>query len=169
MATAQGRRADTTIPAVPMLERASEVDVTQRAVLPGVLALMLTACGGGGGGREDFGGSSYLVADYARSGQEVRVCIDGIDPPDPNSPAGRDTTFSLLEYYDLAGPAQVALSFELSCVELDPTVDEVVTVEEYNAIIVPSTGKSPPPAVARKPRPESQYPHSLSNDLLATA
>jgi len=91
------------------------------------------------------------VSGFDRFGQEVRVCIDGIDPPDPNSRAGRDTTASLLEYYNLAGPPQVFLSFELSCVELDPTVDVVVTVEEYNAIIVPSTGKNPTPAVARKP------------------
>lgn len=132
--------------------------MNQRSVVPGMLAIMLTACGGGGGGREDFAGSSYLVSGFARSGQEVRVCIDGIDPPDPNSPAGRDTTASLLEYYGLTGPVQVALSFELSCIELDPTVDEVVTVEEYNAIIVPSTGKNPPPAVAREPRPKGDRP-----------
>ena len=123
-----------------------------------MLAIMLTACGGGGGGREDFAGSSYLVSGFARSGQEVRVCIDGIDPPDPDSPAGRDTTASLLEYYGLSGPARVALSFELRCVELDPTVDEVVTVEEYNAIIVPSTGRNPPRTVARKPGPEGDRP-----------
>jgi hypothetical protein len=138
-----------------MLIQASEVDVNQKAIFPGLLALVLTACGGGGGGggRDDFSGSSYLVSGFNRSGQEVRVCIDGIDPPHPDSPAGRDTTASLMEYYDLSGPAQVSLSFELRCVELDPTVDVVVTVEEYNAIIVPSTGKNPPPAVAREPKP----------------
>jgi hypothetical protein len=127
--------------------------VNRRSFVPGILAIMLTACGGGGGGREDFAGSSYLVSGFDRSGREVRVCIDGIDPPDPNSAAGRDTTASLLEYYDLAGPAQVALSFELSCLELDPTVNAVVTVEEYNAFIVPSTGRTRP-AAARQPRPK---------------
>jgi len=129
--------------------------VNQQWVFPGLLSLMLAACGGGdGGGRDDFAGSSYLVSGFDRFGQEVRVCIDGIDPPDPNSPAGRDTTASLLEYYQLGGPAQVALSFELSCFELDPTVDEVVTVEEYNAVIVPATGRKPPAAIAREPRPK---------------
>ncbi len=44
------------------------------------------------------------------------------------------------------------LSVELSCVELDPTVDAVVTVEEYNSIIVPSTRRNPPPAIARVPQ-----------------
>lgn len=80
------------------------------------------------------------------------MCIDGIDPPNPNSPAGLDTTASLLEYYGLGGPAQVFLSVELSCVELDPTVDEVVTVEQYNAFIVPATGKNPTPAIKREPQ-----------------
>jgi hypothetical protein len=141
--------------AVPIAHLATEVNVNQQLVFPGLLALMLTACGGGGGGgRDDFYGSSYLVSGFNRFGQEVRVCIDGIDPPDPNSARGRDTTDSLLEYYGLGGPVQVALSFELSCVELDPTVDEVVTVEEYNAVIVPSTGKKPPPAILREPRPK---------------
>ena len=121
-------------------------------IAPGLLALVLTACGGGGGGRADFDGSSYLVSGFDRSGREVRVCIDGIDPPDPNSPAGRDTTASLLEFYELGGPAQVYLSVELSCVELDPTVDEVVTVEEYNSVIVPATGRNAFPAIGRKPR-----------------
>ena len=125
-------------------------------MFPSLLALMLMACGGGGGGgREDFGGSSYLVSGYDRAGREVRVCIDGIDPPDPGSRAGLDTTASLLEYYDLGGPAQVAWSIEFSCVELDPTVDHVVTVEEYNAFIVPSTGRNSP-AVAGKLRPDVQ-------------
>jgi hypothetical protein len=132
--------------------QAGEVDVMLQRVSPGLLALILTACGGGGGGRADFDGSSYLVSGFDRSGREVRVCIDGIDPPDPNSPAGRDTTASLLEYYGLGGPAQVYLSVELSCLELDPTVDEVVTVEEYNSIIVPSTGRSAPPAIGMERR-----------------
>jgi hypothetical protein len=121
-------------------------------MFPGLLAAALGACGGGGGGRDDFGGSSYLVSGFDRSGREVRVCIDGIDPPDPNSPAGLDTTASLLEYYGLGGPAEVFLSVELSCVELDPTVDEVVTVEEYNSIIVPTTGRSAHPVVDREPQ-----------------
>lgn len=113
-------------------------------VYPALLALSLSACGGGGSDREDFAGSSYLVGGFDRSGREVRVCIDGIDPPDPNSRAGQDTTASLLEYYGLAGPTLVAFSFELSCIELDPTVNEVVTVEEYNAVIIPSTGRKAP-------------------------
>ena len=121
-------------------------------MFPVLLAVVLSACGGGGGGRDDFGGSSYLVSGFDRSGREVRVCIDGIDPPNPNSPAGLDTTASLLEYYGLGGPAQVFLSVELSCFELDPTVDAVVTVEEYNRIIVPSTGRSSSPAIARDPQ-----------------
>ncbi len=57
-----------------------------------------------------------------------------------------------MEYYDLAGPAQVYFSFELSCLQLDPSVDVVVTVEEYNAVIIPSTGKKAPPAIAREPK-----------------
>lgn len=124
-------------------------------MVPGLLALVLTACGGGGGGggRADFG-SSYLVSGFDRAGREVRVCIDGIDPPDPNSAAGRDTTASLLEYYGLRGPAQVFLSIELSCLQLDPTVDEIVTVEQYNSIIVPSTRRNPSPAVAKDPPAE---------------
>ena len=113
----------------------------------GITALLvLGGCGGGGGGGDD------VVSGFDRSGQEVRVCIDGIDPPDPSSVAGQDTTASLMEYYDLTGPAQVFTSFELSCTQLDPTVDEVVTVEEYNAVIVPSTGtKKPDRQAVRKP------------------
>jgi len=111
-----------------------------------VTLLLLAGCGGGGGGGggdDDFG-SAYLVSGFDRGGREVRVCIDGIDPPDPNSPAGRDTTASLLEYFQLTGPAQVFTSFDFGCTQLDPTVDEVVTVEEYNAVIVPSTGSKEP-------------------------
>jgi len=109
-----------------------------------VTLLLLAGCGGGGGGSDDDFGSAYLVSGFDRAGREVRVCIDGIDPPDPNSPAGRDTTASLMEYFQLTGPAQVFTSFNFGCTQLDPTVDEVVTVEEYNAVIVPSTGSKEP-------------------------
>lgn len=110
----------------------------------GIVALLLLAGCGGGGGSADDGGSAYLVSGFDRSGQEVRVCIDGIDPPDPASPAGQDTTASLMEYFELTGPAEVFTSFDFGCTQLDPTVDEVVTVEEYNAVIVPSTGANKP-------------------------
>jgi len=115
----------------------------------GILTLLLLAGCGGGGGSRDNGGSAYLVSAFDRTGREVRVCIDGIDPPDPASPAGRDTTASLMEYFQLGGPVQVFTSFDFGCTQLDPTVDEVVTVEEYNAVIVPSTGTMQPhqPAV----------------------
>ena len=116
---------------------------------PGILTLLLLAgCGGGGGGRDD-GGSAYLVSAFDRTGREVRVCIDGIDPPNPASAAGQDTTASLMEYFQLGGPVQVFTSIDFGCTQLDPTVDEVVTVEEYNAVIVPSTGTTQPnqPAV----------------------
>jgi hypothetical protein len=106
--------------------------------------LLLAGCGGGSGGRDDNGGSAYLVSGFDRTGREVRVCIDGIDPPNPDSPAGRDATASLMEYFQLTGPAQVFTSLDLGCTQLDPTVDEVVSVEEYNAVIVPSTGSKEP-------------------------
>jgi len=107
-----------------------------------VVLLLLAGCGGGGGG--DDGGSAYLVSGFDRAGREVRVCIDGINPPDPASPAGQDTTASLMEYFELRGPAQVFTSFDFGCTELDPSVDEVVTVAEYNSVIVPSTGANNP-------------------------
>ena len=115
-----------------------------------VTLLLMAGCGGGG---SDDGGSAYLVSGFDRRGQEVRVCIDDIDPPDPASLAGQDTTASLMEYFDLTGPVQVFTSFDLGCTELDPTVDEVVSVEEYNAVIVPATGtKAPDRQVVKMPK-----------------
>ena len=115
-----------------------------------VTLLLLAGCGGGGGGGgggDDFG-SAYLVSGFDRVGREVRVCIDGIDPPDPNSPAGRDTTASLMEYFQLTGPAQVFTSIDFGCTHLDP----IVTVEEYNAVIVPSAGSKEPDRQTSKMR-----------------
>jgi hypothetical protein len=58
----------------------------------------------------------------------------------------------LMEYFQLTGPVQVFTSFEFGCRALDPTVDEVVTVEEYNAVIVPATGtKKPDRGVVKMP------------------
>jgi hypothetical protein len=112
--------------------------------IAGSIAALLVGCGGGGGG--DRAGSSYTVYAQTPEGFPYSVCIDGIDPPNPESPQGRQVTNVLLDYYDLVRLREVVVSFELSCLESDPGVNEIVTLSEYNNIILPTVLGTTPPA-----------------------
>jgi hypothetical protein len=112
--------------------------------IAGGLTALLVGCGGGsdGGG----GGSSYTVYAQTPEGFPYSVCIDRIDPPNPDSPQGQQVTAVLLDYYDLVRLREVVISFDLSCLESDPGVNEIVTLSEYNNIILPTVLGTTPPA-----------------------
>jgi hypothetical protein len=118
-----------------------------KTLLAGAVVLALGGCGGGAGGDDDrLSNSSYTVYARTPAGALYSVCIDGIDPPPPASPQGVQVTNVLMDYYDLVGVPQVVTSFELSCIEVDPQVNQIVTIEEYNRVILPTVLGSKPPA-----------------------
>jgi hypothetical protein len=118
-----------------------------RKLVTSVLATLLVGCGGGGGGDGGRSGSSYSIYAQTPDGFPYSVCIDGIDPPNPNSPQGEQVTGVMMDYFDLVNLREVVVSLELSCVEVDPGVDEVVTLNEYNNIILPTVLGSQAPAM----------------------
>jgi len=123
-----------------------------------LLAVGLTACGGGGG--DDAPSGSYFAIEGALSanGVPMTICIDGAAYTDPADSAGRAIAANLASYYGIVGGYRAYSGQGRSCRERFAVVDILLSVDEYNRVVVPAVASgtpptSPPPAPGPSPAP----------------
>lgn len=103
------------------------------------LLFALAGCGGGGDGGAPTG--AYAVTANKKTGSATTlhtVCIEGIAFVDPASTAGERITESLISYYGMSAPATSVSNSAKTCRQLVPGVDQIVSVQEYNNVILPA-------------------------------
>lgn len=103
-----------------------------------MLSVSLAACGG------DDSGSAFLVRGNKVVNGLVKsyaVCVETGNYIDLNSAAGLAMKNNLLQYFGLLTPLQMKSDSSKSCRELDPAVDQVLSMSDYNNIVVPAVSK----------------------------
>lgn len=101
--------------------------------------LSLAACGGG----DDANGSFLVKATKSVNGlaRTYTVCVETGDYIDPKSTAGKAMESALIKYYALITTPRLEVKSDSSksCKDMDPSIDEIIPLADYNAIIVPAT------------------------------
>lgn len=123
--------------------------MTRPTTMRGAAALLagaLAACGGGGG--DDAPRGSYFAIEGAltASGVPMTICIDGAAYTDPAGTAGRTIAANLASYYGIVGGYRSYAGEGRSCRERFAVVDILLSVDEYNRVVVPGAAGGVPPA-----------------------
>lgn len=123
-----------------------------------LLAGGLAACGGGGGDDAPRGGYFAIEGALGANGVPMTICIDGTAYTDPAGTAGRTIAANLASYYGVVGGYRSYSGEGRSCRERFAVVDILLSVDEYNRVVVPGVAGGtppapPPPAPAPPPAP----------------
>ena len=127
--------------------------VSHRHLLCAAITLALAACGGGDGGDGD--GSTYfaVVGTRTAGGVPMTICVNDATYADPASPAGQAMAANLARYAGLQGGYQILAGTQRDCRAAFPAVDQVLSVSDYNTLVLPAAVPAPSPAPAPTPTP----------------
>jgi hypothetical protein len=109
---------------------------------------LLTACGGGGG--SDPSGAFAVTASRSSGGSTsvYTVCVEGIAYYDPATTQGQTLTRNLMQYYGMSGASQSLADSAKTCRQLVPAVNTIVSIDDYNRVVLPAINTSGPPTTA---------------------
>lgn len=125
-----------------------------------VSALVLSGCGGG----DDEAPApvrTYFAVEGAQStgGIPVTICVDQLAYTDPASEPGRAIASRLVRYYGIVSGYRSFAGTGRSCRERFPSINYLLSVSEYNNLVMPGTpAPGPPPGPAPTPGPPPPPP-----------